>query len=249
MRGKILAGNWKMNKDYREAKDLVKAIDFSDKINPEVTVILGVPSIYLSEFQGMKLGAISFASQNSHFEDAGAFTGEISAAMLSSIDVKYGIVGHSERRTLFGETDEQVNQKVHALLKNEISPILCVGEHLEHRKSGKHIDVVLGQCEKALKGVNLSQMEKVMLAYEPVWAIGTGEVATAEQAEEMHAAIRQWVEGAYNAETAAKCNVLYGGSCKPDNAKEIFSQNNVDGGLIGGASLKSVDFIELTNCF
>lgn len=238
-----------MNKTYREAKDLVQAIEFSDQINPEVKVILAIPALYLSEFQGTKLNTIKLAAQTCHFAESGAYTGEISASMLASINVEYCLVGHSERRQYFGETDAEVNKKVHALLKEEIIPIVCVGEKLEERKSGKHISTVLQQCKIALENVDSNAMTKLILAYEPVWAIGTGETATAEQAEEMHAAIRNWVSEQYNENCGNGVNILYGGSCNPATGGEIFSKANVDGGLIGGASLKSVDFLELTNCF
>lgn len=238
-----------MNKTYREAKDLVQAIEFSDKINPEVKVILAVPALYLSEFKSIKLNSIKLAAQNCHYAESGAYTGEISAGMLASINVGYCIVGHSERRQYFGETDEDVNKKVHALLKEEIVPIVCIGEKLEDRKSGKHIATVLKQCKKALDNVDSNAMTKLILAYEPIWAIGTGETATADQAEEMHAAIRNWISEQYDDNCGNGVNILYGGSCNPANGEEIFSKPNVDGGLIGGASLKSVDFLDLTNCF
>jgi triosephosphate isomerase len=189
---------------------------------------------------GIKLGA-----QNVHFEEQGAFTGEISPAMLTEIGVDYTIVGHSERREYFGETDETVNKKLHKLFEHGITPILCVGEKLEHREAGKEYEIVQGQLEKDLKGLNAAQVAGLVIAYEPIWAIGTGRTATPAQAEEICGFIRKTVAALYDGETAEQLRIQYGGSVKPDNISDILGRNDVDGALVGGASLVATDFIKL----
>ncbi|GAB5558096.1 MAG: triose-phosphate isomerase [Schleiferiaceae bacterium] len=249
MRQKIVAGNWKMNKTVAEGADMVREI--SDAIESEgldlTTVIVAPPSLALESVvtELWDDEAIAVAAQNCHQADSGAFTGEISAPMLADLDVDAVILGHSERRQYFGETNEILAQKVDSVLKNELVAIFCVGEVLEERKSGKHQEVVASQLKEALFHLSADDFENIVIAYEPVWAIGTGETATPEQAQEMHAYIRSVVEEAYDAETAQGVSILYGGSCKPSNANDLFSQPDVDGGLIGGASLIADDFIEL----
>ncbi len=246
IRKKVIAGNWKMNKTAAEGVTLTKEI--LDEIGREtsVDVVLCPPFTALAsvgqalEGQGVKLGA-----QNMHPEKNGAFTGEISAEMLRTLYVTHVILGHSERRQYFGETDALVNKKVLAALANELRPILCVGETLAEREGGKTLDVVRTQTEVALAGVKPEQLTSVIIAYEPVWAIGTGKVATTAQAQEVHAFIRSLLVSLYGAALAAKVRILYGGSMKPANAPELLAQPDIDGGLIGGASLESRSFVEL----
>ena len=249
MRRKIVAGNWKMNNTWDEAVELVQ--DLADMLNDEILgdtdVIIAPPSIVLADVveELWDVDFISVAAQNCHHERSGAYTGEISAEMIAAIEVDAVIVGHSERRQYFGETDAQIAQKIDRLFEEDLVPIYCCGETLEQRKSGQHFEVVKRQMNEALSHLTDEQMMEVVIAYEPVWAIGTGETASPEQAQEMHAFIREEVSVIFNADVADEVSILYGGSCKPSNAAELFAKPDVDGGLIGGASLKAEDFVAI----
>ncbi len=249
MRKKIVAGNWKMNKSLKETKKLIKEIKKELKhlhLDKGVRVIIAPPFVNLQKASKLlKDSKIKVAAQNMHQSESGAFTGEVSAAMLKDIYVDTVILGHSERREYFGENDEILKAKVDTALKNKMKIIFCFGEVLEERKKGEHFKVVESQIKHALFHLNSDQWGKIILAYEPVWAIGTGETATPEQAQEMHAFIRELIAERYTSDVAEEVSILYGGSVKPDNAKEIFSKEDVDGGLIGGASLNSKDFVSL----
>jgi len=248
MRKKIVAGNWKMNNNKAESKKLVRDIEKSlkGKKLKNKRVIIAPTFVFLQRVsKKVKDSVLEVAAQNMHQNDSGAFTGEISAGMLKSVDVNLVILGHSERREYFGETDELLAKKVDAALKNGLEIIFCFGEVLEDRKSGNHFKVVENQLKKALFHLNSEDWEHIILAYEPVWAIGTGETASPEQAQEMHAFIRELVAERYLSDVAEEVSILYGGSVKPGNAKEIFSKNDVDGGLIGGAALNADDFVAI----
>ena len=246
MRRKIVAGNWKMNTTYDSALALLEGLKSSltEEVVGETGVIIAPPSVFLSDIVNGLLDneLIAVAAQNCRAEDSGAYTGEVSAKMLSSLELDAVLVGHSERRTYYGETNAQCNEKIKAALKHELVPVYCIGETLEERKSGDFIALLIAQCAEGLAGLTAEDMENVILAYEPVWAIGTGEVATPDQAEEVHAAIRGWLVETYGSEAAEDISILYGGSCKPGNAAELFAKPNIDGGLIGGASLNAEDF-------
>jgi triosephosphate isomerase len=248
MRKKIVAGNWKMNKSFFEAEELIA--DIADALeNIELTnteIVVCPPYVYLematdiAEESNIKVGA-----QNVNENDSGAFTGEISAFMLQSMEVGYCIIGHSERRKYFSEDNALLKRKVDALLKHEIRPIFCCGELLAEREAGHHFDVVRTQLEESLFNLSSKQFQQVCIAYEPVWAIGTGVNASPEQAQEMHAFIRQLIARKYDYQVANETSILYGGSCNAKNAAELFARKDVDGGLIGGASLKSEEFIQI----
>ncbi len=252
MRKKIVAGNWKMNKSFSEADDLLFEIKEEIKKNPtgEVQVIVCPPALYLelagdvAEETGIAVGA-----QNVSKFDNGAYTGEISASMLESVELSYCIVGHSERRKYFGENNADLAIKVDKLLEHNISPIYCCGEVLEEREAGRQFDVVKEQIEQGLFHLSASEIRNVVVAYEPVWAIGTGKTATPAQAQEMHAFIRSLLSEKYDKDTANDITILYGGSCNATNAKDLFANPDVDGGLIGGASLKAKDFIQIAHSF
>ncbi len=246
MRQKIVAGNWKMNKDIDEAMELVINLqDYADDFSPSVKVILAPPALYLANMELIESEFFSLAAQNCSEHDYGAFTGEISPAMLHSMNIPYCIIGHSERRQYFHETDEIIRKKVDACLRNHLSPIFCCGEQLEQRNATKHFETVEIQVSAALYHLSAEQMKKVIIAYEPVWAIGTGVTATNEQAEEMHAFIRSSITKKYSVEIAENISILYGGSVSAANSKELFACPNVDGGLVGGASLKAKDFAHI----
>ncbi|WP_235298960.1 triose-phosphate isomerase [Portibacter marinus] len=247
---KIAAGNWKMNKTFEDAMQLSRAIANASR-DESVLTILGVPSIYLKMIvdQVLYVEGLEVAAQNCHSQPSGAYTGEISAPMLASIGVKYVILGHSERRADFAESNSELAEKVDIALENDLIPIFCCGESLQIRKSGKHLEYVTDQLKDSLFHLTEQQFSKLILAYEPIWAIGTGETATPEQAQEMHAHLRNAISLQYSQEIAAQVPILYGGSVKPSNAVEIFSQQDVDGGLVGGASLKSDDFTRIINSF
>ena len=252
MRKNIVAGNWKMNNNLSESKKLVKGIKkaIKKKKLKNTRVIVSPTYVNLQAVvKRAKKSKIEVAAQNMHQANNGAFTGEISADMLNSIGVKTVILGHSERREYFGETDQLLVEKVDQALKNNLEVIFCFGEKLEERKSEKHFEVVESQLKNALFHLDAKAWENIILAYEPVWAIGTGETASPDQAQEMHAFIRDLISKKYNAETANDVSILYGGSVKPTNAVEIFSKEDVDGGLIGGASLKTEDFVALIEAF
>lgn len=249
-RTQIVAGNWKMNKSYQEGRDLVKSI--VEKLQPSDTkVIMCTPFIHLNSVAASikDISNLHLGAQNCHQAASGAYTGEISAAMLQSVGAEYVIIGHSERRKYFGESDELLAEKVQAVLGAGLLPIFCCGEELGIREAGTQNELVAKQLEAALFGLSEEDFAKVVIAYEPVWAIGTGKTATPEQAQEMHAHIRSLIAGKYGDERADLTTILYGGSAKPHNAKELFSQPDVDGGLIGGASLKADDFVAIVNSF
>jgi len=245
VRQKIVAGNWKMNKNLDEAKVLIKEFkkELKDGLRENKRVVIA-PSFVNLHYAAKKTkkATIEVAAQNMHQANSGAYTGEVSADMLTNIGVNIVILGHSERRQYFGETDELLTEKVDAALANELEVIFCFGELLEDRKTGNHFAVVESQVKKALFHLKEEAFKNIILAYEPVWAIGTGETATPEQAQEMHAFVRELFAKEYGNKTAGAISILYGGSVKPANAKEIFSKPDVDGGLIGGAALKAEDF-------
>ena len=247
MRKPLVAGNWKMNKNHADAKALLQAlVDRSSEIPSGVDVMVAPPSLYLSEIAAHANDAVAIGAQDvSTQEEDGAYTGEFSAAMLKSAGVRYAIVGHSERREYHGETDEEIREKIAACVNAVIIPVYCCGEVLEERESGDHVAVVSGQVKTALEGFTAEELKDLVVAYEPVWAIGTGKTASSDQAQEMHAEIRNVLGELFNADFANSIRILYGGSAKPANAAELFSQPDVDGGLIGGASLNADDFLKV----
>ncbi|ACB77099.1 triose-phosphate isomerase [Opitutus terrae] len=247
-RKKLIAGNWKMNKTPADGVALVKEIVAAAGKNNDVDMVVCPPFVAIEsvgkalEGSNVKLGA-----QNMHPEASGAFTGEVSAPMLRAVFATHVILGHSERRAYFAETDAFINKKVLAALKNQLKPILCVGETLAEREAGSTLKVVQTQLEGGLEGVSKEQAATVVIAYEPVWAIGTGKVATTDQAQEVHAFIRGLLVKLFGDAIAAKVRILYGGSMKPSNAPELLAQKDIDGGLIGGAALEARSFLELIN--
>jgi triosephosphate isomerase len=247
MRKNIVAGNWKMNKNVIEAQELMFQLLEYKKNNPtNCEVWIAPPSLFLMTAKDLfKQDEIGVFAQDLSEHESGPYTGEISAAMLESIKATGALIGHSERRLYHGETDSHCNRKVKLALDNGLIPIYCNGETLEQRKSGQHLEVVKNQTEVALFTLSAEEIKKVVIAYEPVWAIGTGETASPEQAQEIHAHIRNLIANKYGKEVADEISILYGGSVKPDNAKEIFSQPDIDGGLIGGASLNVADFSKI----
>jgi triosephosphate isomerase (TIM) len=252
MAKKIVAGNWKMNKDLNAAVALVE--DLKSKIGEYdtsgVSLIVSPPYLYLSEIlKTAKDSGISVSAQNVHQEASGAYTGEVSVEMLKSIGLDYTIIGHSERRQYFGETSAQISAKVSASINGSLNPIYCCGEVKEEREAGDHFKVVEQQLTDEVFNLSAEDFSKVVIAYEPVWAIGTGLTASPEQAQEIHAFIRGLVAAKYGDAIAADTSILYGGSCKPGNAKEIFGKADVDGGLIGGAALLADDFLQIAAAF
>jgi triosephosphate isomerase len=243
----LVAGNWKMNTTRAEGVELARGVaQRAGEVADAVDLLVCPPSVYLAAIVEAVSGSpVAVGAQNVYHEPAGAFTGEISTAMLQDVGCEAVILGHSERRHVLGETNEDVNKKVHAALAAGLTPIVCVGELLEQREAGRTTDVNREQFEGSLAGVSEEQMARVVIAYEPVWAIGTGKVATPEQAEEVHAGLRKLIEQRYNNEIARRTRILYGGSVKPDNAREILAKPNVDGALVGGASLKVDDFLAI----
>ena len=242
----LVAGNWKMNTDLVTArslaKDVVEAVGDPGKVN----VVVCPPSISLHDVSEIvRTSPVGLGAQNMHEEEYGAFTGEVSAPMLRSVGCQYVIIGHSERRQYFGETDQGVNRKIRQAHAHDLVPIVCVGETLEERKSDRAQEVVRTQVTGALEGIVVDDPDWLVLAYEPVWAIGTGETATPKQAQEMHALIRQLLKDRYGENKGRKIEILYGGSVKPNNAEELFNEQDVTGGLIGGASLKAEDFVAI----
>jgi triosephosphate isomerase (TIM) len=245
-RKKLIAGNWKMNKTAADAVSLARDIITAVGKQSDVDVVVCPPYTALESVGKMIEGSnIKLGAQNMHFEASGAFTGEISAPMLRSLFATHVILGHSERRTYFHEDDELINRKVLTALKNQLRPILCVGETLAEREAGSTLKVVQTQTERGLEGVSKDLTPNVVIAYEPVWAIGTGKVATTEQAQEVHAFIRGLLTKLFGEQAAQKVRILYGGSMKPANAPELLAQKDIDGGLIGGASLEPRSFVEL----
>jgi triosephosphate isomerase len=249
MRKLIVAGNWKMNKSLQEGIELAKAVN--EKVNGQkALVVLCTPFIHLTEVKKViNKSTLFLGAQNCSSKPAGAYTGEISASMIKSTGADYVIIGHSERRTYFKETDSTLNKKVRLALENELIPIYCCGEVLPEREAGRHFDVVSRQINEGLFSLSTKEFVKVVIAYEPVWAIGTGVNATPAQAQEMHAYIRGLIAGKYGKEVAEETTIQYGGSCKPSNARELFTNPDVDGGLIGGASLEAEDFVAIVNSF
>jgi len=253
MRKKIVAGNWKMNKNYTDGLALFSEVInmVKDEIMGEQEVIVCAPYIHLHSLTTMGKGYqhVAVGAQNAHQEEAGAYTGEISTAMLKSIDVKYVILGHSERREYFGENNALLAKKTDVALKNGLLPIFCIGETLTQRESGEYFNVVKSQLTEGTFHLSTADFSKLVIAYEPVWAIGTGVTASSAQAQEIHAFIRTEIAAKYGEEVAENTTILYGGSCNPKNADELFSQPDIDGGLIGGASLKSRDFVDIAKVF
>ncbi len=245
MRRKVIAGNWKMNMLPNEAIEYIQAFEPLVK-DTKAEVILCVPYTDLfyclmnAQNTNIKIGA-----QNVHFEEKGAYTGEVSAKMLKSIGVEYVIIGHSERRQYFAETDETVNKKIKAALENELKPIVCVGETLEQRESGKTEEIITTQTKLALEGLTKEQVKGIIIAYEPIWAIGTGKTATSEDANNSIKAIRKEIASIYGEDVAEEVIIQYGGSVKSSNAKELFACSDIDGGLVGGASLKPEEFSKI----
>lgn len=245
MRKKIVAGNWKMNKTLQEGIELAQEVNHKVKnLNARnVQVIIGTPFIHLTEVtKVVDPTVIAVSAQNCATEASGAYTGEVSAAMVASTGCKYVILGHSERRSYYGETDEILVKKVARALENKLEVIFCVGEVLAEREADKHFEVVKSQLTQGLFNLSAEEFVHIVIAYEPVWAIGTGKTATSAQAQEMHAFIRKVVAEKYGKEVAENTSILYGGSCNAKNADELFANPDVDGGLIGGASLKAEDF-------
>jgi len=249
MRKKIAAGNWKMNTTPKEGKILASEVIqmTTSELSSDAEVVLIPPYTHLGLVKGL-IGTserIRLGAQNCSEHHAGAYTGEISVKMLVEIGVHYVVIGHSERREYFGETDEQLARKVDKVLEGHLSPIFCCGESLDIREQGNHESFVSQQIEVSLFHLSADQLKKVVIAYEPIWAIGTGKTASAEQAQAMHKALRNKLAGKYGEDIAGEISILYGGSVKANNAEEIFSQPDVDGGLVGGASLKSRDFTDI----
>lgn len=250
MREKIVAGNWKMNNDLAETEELISKLKLQLVKEPEATVMVAPAFTNLyPAFQALRNTPFIVVAQNMHQEKNGAFTGEVSAAMLKSVGINTVILGHSERRAYFNETGEILAEKVKTAIDNDMKVIFCFGEELADRKENRHFDVVETQLKESLFDLPKSSWKHIILAYEPVWAIGTGETASPEQAQEMHKHIRNLLDKNVGGEVAQNTSILYGGSVKPANAREIFAKEDVDGGLIGGASLKAVDFVEIINSF
>lgn len=251
MRKKIVAGNWKMNTTVPEGVALAKAVVAGSKDVPaEVGLIVAVPFTHLYPVGEVVKGSrVALSAENCADKEKGAYTGEVSAAMLASVGCEYTILGHSERRQYYGETDEKLVEKLRLALANGLKVILCVGENLEQREAGKHFDVVGEQVKAVLGHFTAEDLKSVVIAYEPVWAIGTGKTATADQAEEIHAFIRNLLAELFGKEAAEQTTILYGGSCKPGNARELFAKEDIDGGLIGGAALKADDFLAIAKSF
>jgi len=262
MRRKIVAGNWKMNKDLQQGMDLINEIItiqrdqvlagiISDEPSKSVLKIIAPPFIHITSAIEKLKGKSDYAvaAQNCHQLECGAYTGEVSAEMISSAGAGYVIIGHSERRNYFNETTAVLTQKVNIALANNLIPIFCVGEHLEHRNANQHLEVVRQQLKEALYHLPAADFGKLIIAYEPVWAIGTGVTASSHQAQGMHHFIRSEINKKYGKEISENISILYGGSCNAENAKELFGCLDVDGGLVGGASLKAADFVAIANSF
>lgn len=246
MRKPVIIGNWKMNKDLDEAKKLVKEI-ISEKLDNNVEKVVCVPFVYVTEVRKLLEGTdVGLGAQNMFFETKGAFTGEISPVMLKSCGVSYVILGHSERRTIFNETDEIINKKVKSALQYKLIPILCCGETLEERNLGIEKDIVEKQIRNTLDDISVNDIEKVIIAYEPIWAIGTGLTASSDDAENMIKFIREILYDIYG-DLSENIRIQYGGSVKPNNIKDLMQKENVDGALVGGACLESTSFCELIN--
>lgn len=253
MRNKIVAGNWKMNQDFQEGLSLFSEIlnMVRDEARGNQQVVVCSPFIHLYHLaqQAKDSSNVFVGAQNIHQNDSGAFTGEISAKQVRSTGASHVILGHSERRAYFGEDEKLLEVKLDQALKNGLTPIFCVGETQDEREGGEFWDILATQLKETVFHLSEEEFKKVVIAYEPVWAIGTGLTATPEQAQEVHAFIREQIANNFDQETAEKTSILYGGSCNPKNAAELFAQKDIDGGLIGGASLKSRDFIEIVKVF
>ncbi|MBP3202622.1 MAG: triose-phosphate isomerase [Bacteroidales bacterium] len=251
MRKYIVAGNWKMNTTVPEGVELAKAVVEKSKDLPaNVELVVAPPFTHLSCVADVLKGSkVKLSAQNCADHEKGAYTGEVAVNMLTSIGCEYTILGHSERRQYYGETDEKLVVKTKLALEAGLKVILCVGENLQEREAGKHFEVVTAQTKNVLYNFTAEDMKSVVIAYEPVWAIGTGKTATAAQAEEIHACIRSVIEAKFGAQVADDMTILYGGSCKPSNAKELFAEKDIDGGLIGGAALKADDFLGIATSF
>lgn len=252
MRQKIVAGNWKCNTNLQEGIELAKAVDTVVANNgaDNVIVILGTPFTHIAKVvETVNTERIGVAAQNCAAEAKGAYTGEVSAEMVKSTGANYVILGHSERREYYGETSEKLNKKLALALENKLTPIYCCGEALDIRKAGTQNAFVKKQLDETIFKLSADDFKKIVIAYEPIWAIGTGVTASSEQAQEIHAYLRSAIAERFGEKIAEGTSILYGGSCKPGNAKELFANKDVDGGLIGGASLKAEDFIGIINAF
>ena len=251
MRKNIVAGNWKMNTTVSEGIELAKAVFAkSAEVPAEVGLIVATPFTHLCPVAEVLKGTrVELSAQNCADKEKGAYTGEVSVSMLTSTGAQWTILGHSERRQYYGETDAKLVEKTRLALTAGLKVILCVGENLDEREAGKHFEVVTEQTKAVLYNFTAEDMKNIVVAYEPVWAIGTGKTATAEQAQEIHACIRKVLADKFGAQVADDTTILYGGSCKPSNAKELFAQPDIDGGLIGGAALKAEDFIGIAVSF
>ena len=253
MRTKIVAGNWKMNLDYQEGLALFSEITnmIKDEITGKQEAVICSPFIHLSSLVQLAKGynKVSLGAQNAHQAEAGAYTGEISAKMIKSVGAEYVILGHSERRQYFAETNALLAKKTDIVLSHGLKPIFCIGETLAEREANQHFAIIKSQLEEGVFHLGAEDFSKLVLAYEPVWAIGTGVTASSAQAQEIHAFVRAEISAKYGKEVAEGITILYGGSCNPKNAPELFAQPDIDGGLIGGASLKSRDFVDILSVF
>jgi triosephosphate isomerase len=253
MRKNIVAGNWKMNNSLEEGLKLVSEVVnmAQDEVPDDVLLVIAPPFTHLDAVSNLVEGhaVLSLGAQNCNENKSGAYTGEISVEMLKSVGAEFVIIGHSERREYFNESDELLGSKVDVVLEYGLRPIFCCGESLEIREAGNQVDFVCGQLTNSLFHLSENEFKNIVIAYEPIWAIGTGVTASSEQAQDMHAAIRNHLESKFGSAAAEECSILYGGSCKPSNAEELFSKADVDGGLIGGASLNSADFIGIARSF
>ncbi len=246
MRKKVIAGNWKMNMDLHQSQKLVSEILNGLGKDSRAEVIVCPPFTSLSEVSSLSKGTqLKLGAQNMYYEESGAYTAEISADMLKSVGCEYVILGHSERRVIFNESDELINKKIKTALVKELKPIFCIGELLEQRERGETMNVISSQIEKGLEGITSDQMKKIIIAYEPVWAIGTGKTATPQQANEVHLFIRELVAKKFSSSVAENLIIQYGGSVKPDNSAELLSQKDIDGALVGGACLKADSFLSI----
>jgi triosephosphate isomerase len=253
MRKKIVAGNWKMNKNLSDGLSLASEVVniVNDELHDDVTVVLCTPFIHLSQVAKIVEGSskVFLAAQNMSEHESGAYTGDTSVEMIKSVGAQFVVVGHSERRQYHNESNEQLAKKVDLALAHGVTPVFCCGESLDVRESGKEVAFVTSQLTESLFHLTEEEIQKVVIAYEPIWAIGTGKTASSQQAQDMHKSLREFLAGQFGQEVADEISLLYGGSAKPDNAPELFSQPDVDGGLIGGASLKARDFVSIAKAF
>ena len=247
MRKKIVAGNWKMNLDKSSSENLVKEILESTQEKKDIQIVLSPPFVYLEQIvkDCVSRTDVLIAAQNCSAYDNGAFTGEVSTNMLKSIGVDYVIIGHSERRQFFSESNDVLMNKISLSLSNNLKVIFCCGEDINQREKDLHFEIIENQLKSTVFKLSVNDFSKIVIAYEPIWAIGTGKTATSDQAQEIHGFIRSLITNNYNKDISDNTTILYGGSCKPSNAKAIFSEDDIDGGLIGGASLKSADFTSI----